>query len=272
MRKLFYLGFCAVLAMGVGCAITNYALITDTDQLLNGDDVTYGVVNTQGKAHILEGSQVATIWSNGTDELFSMVDQTAGGDRTITTYNNFTSDYPAERPWHDDFYCNPDWQGCAIWDANDPEVGDTDIFGGKWNQNCNGSRSLSLLVSSGRFYGECGKDTLNPAIDERVALMTYGYLGTLNGEEGLWFDYDKTNSSVRVNGVNMPIPDGSLFVTGNNEMAFFADNPLIQHTLRAFGSVAPPGTIITLHGSYYGIDWERDMKVFGDANQFANRF
>jgi hypothetical protein len=270
MRKLFYLGFCVVLATGVGCAITDYELITDTDQL-NGAE-TDAVVNTNGKAHIMESSQVATIWSDGTDELFSMVDQKANGDRTITTYNNFTSTYPADDPWHDDLYCNPDWNGCAIWSAPDPEVGDVDRFDGSWNQNCFGSRSLSVLAATTRYIGECGREHLNPAIDERLSAATYGYVGSFNGMSGLWFDYDKTNTSLRVNGTQLPIADGTIFVSERHQLAFFADNPLIAHTLRAFGSVAPPGTIITTTLTYNGIDLERDMKVFGDANAMANRF
>ena len=59
MKKLFYLGFCVMLSLGVGCAITNYELITDNDQVSNGQGS--GVVNTNGKAHIRESSQIGTI-------------------------------------------------------------------------------------------------------------------------------------------------------------------------------------------------------------------
>jgi hypothetical protein len=269
MRKLFYLGFCVALATGVGCAITNYELIVDNDQLYATET---GVVSTNGKAHIQEYSQVATIWDDGTDELFSQVDQKANGDRTITTYNNYNSMYPMGGTFHDDLYCNPDWNGCAIWTADDPEVGDVDIFDGVWNANCFGSRSLYLLLGTTRYYGECGREHLNASQSDKLAAMTYGYVGTFNGMPGLWFDYDKTNTTVRVNGTNLPIPDGSLFFGTHRQVAFFADNPLIQHTLRAFGTVAPPGTVISLHMSYNGIDMERDMKVFGDANAAANKF
>ena len=61
MKKALYLGFCLVLAMGVGCAITDYELIVDNDQVSNGQGT--GVVNTNGKALIMSGG-IATIWSD----------------------------------------------------------------------------------------------------------------------------------------------------------------------------------------------------------------
>ena len=36
--------------------------------------------------------QLEKLWSDGADNLFSMVDQKANGDRTLTTYNFFTTD------------------------------------------------------------------------------------------------------------------------------------------------------------------------------------
>ena len=42
MKKALYLGFCLVLAMGVDCAITDYDLIVDNDQVSNGPAVPRG--------------------------------------------------------------------------------------------------------------------------------------------------------------------------------------------------------------------------------------
>jgi hypothetical protein len=161
MRKLFYAGFCLVLAAGVGCAITDYELMFDS---YSGE-----IINTNGKAKLIPSSQVALIWSDGADNLFSMVDQKANGDRTLTTYNFYTTD--GTYFW-DTTYCSPDWTGCSIWTAPDPEVGDVDPFDGSWNQNCSGSRSLYYLTTTTRYYGECGRGGLDVA--SKLQLLSTG--------------------------------------------------------------------------------------------------
>jgi hypothetical protein len=141
MKKLSYLGFCLVLAMGIGCAITDYPVIVDY----------YGgyVVGTQGKAMIANASQVAFIYSDGADNLFSMIDQKADGNGTLTTYNFYTTDGTY---FLDHDYCTPDWNGCAIVTA--PNGGD--MFDRSVNYNCAGARTLSVFASTPR-YGECGR-------------------------------------------------------------------------------------------------------------------
>lgn len=169
MKKLFYLGFALVLAMGAGCALTNYELITDNDQVRNGSS---GAVNTNGKAHIFESSQVALIWPDGTDESLWFVDQNAAGDRVLTTYVNFSVGPlvgGTDPTFHDDFYCNPDWNGCAVITAQDPEVGDVNIYDYKYNPNCPAARSIYYLLSTYRYYGECGR-----GIQDAAALVMMG--------------------------------------------------------------------------------------------------
>ena len=84
MKKLLYLGFCAVLVAGVGCAISDYQIITDNDQAHDGGQVTDGTVNTNGKAHI-RSFQIALIFGSFTEEAINFVDQKNNGDRTLTT-------------------------------------------------------------------------------------------------------------------------------------------------------------------------------------------
>jgi hypothetical protein len=236
MKKALYLGFCLVLAMGVGCAITNYSLITDNDQVSNGQGS--GVVNTNGKAKLIPSAQIATIWSDGTDELFSMVDQKANGDRTITTYNNFSTG--GDPTFSDDLYCNPDWQGCAIVTAPDPEVGDADIFDGSANANCLGFRSLSVSLSTSRYYGECGRARLD--LSDRLSLANMGRLATVNGKEGLLYDLNRNNFSMIVDnnaGVATALPitgDYSVFFStmGRGQMLVDLTNPLGANVGRAF--------------------------------------
>jgi hypothetical protein len=261
MRKLFYLGFCAVVAMSFGCAITNYGLITDNDQVYKDNCVwpaCPATISTNGKAHLLEGSQVATTWSDGVDELMSFVDQKANGDRTITTYNNYSTF--AGPWWHDDLYFNPDWNGCAIWTAPDPEVGDTSIFDGAWNQNCLGSRSLYYLVSQSRYYGECGKTWMNPDLSDRIAAMNYTYVGEFRGATGLFLDFSYDNTSMIVNGHVMPIPDGTAWLQPNTGH-FWLDmtDPRMNNLRRAIHSAMPVGTSGTISLTWNGATFERDI-------------
>lgn len=193
MKKLFYLGFCVMLSLGVGCAITNYELITDNDQTATGQGS--GVVNTNGKAHIRESSQIATIWPDGSDESIFFVDQKANGDRSLTTYNNFSTG--GAPTFHDDFYCNPDWSGCSMVSASDPEVGDADIFDYTANWNCRGIRSLSYIISTTRYYGECGRASMS--LEDRISLMNMGRIGNNFGMTGLFYDMNNLNTTIKLN-------------------------------------------------------------------------
>ncbi len=175
------------LAASCGCAITDYSLITDNDQ-------GPGPVNTNGKATCGK-FLVATEWPDGIDRLISFVDQTASGDRTLTTYNDFTPlgtdpffDYPR--------YCTPEWTGCAIFTAPDPEVGDVDRFDGTFNPNCSGARSLSLLVATSRYYGECGRSRVRLPFEQRLALLNHGAVATRRGHSALRLDL--TPSTLRI--------------------------------------------------------------------------
>ncbi len=210
MKKLFYLSFCAVLALGVGCAITDYEVITDNDQVANGQG--NGVVNTNGKAHIRESSQVATIWSDGTDELIWFVDQKANGDQTLTTYNNFSSG--GAPTFHDDFYCTPDRNGCAITSAPNPAVGDSDIFDYTANANCSGYRSLSILLGTTRYYGECGRARIG--LQDRISMMNMGRIGTSLGMTGLFYDINNLNTTIRLS--NMAGFETTLPVTASSTL------------------------------------------------------
>lgn len=235
MKKLFYLGFALVLAMGVGCAITDYSVIVDNDQVANGQGS--GIVNTSGKAHLVEGSQIATLWPDGADEIINFVDQKANGDQVLTTYNNFSSAYPI---FHDDLYCNPDWAGCAITTAQNPVVGDADIFDYKWNPSCKGARSLSLLLSTTRYYGECGRAKISWA--DRVKAINLGTLGRAHGMEGLFYNLNHNNLTVTLDNnagyvTTLPVTaDATLFVGGQGRHKGMLDltNPLMMGMFRSY--------------------------------------
>lgn len=177
-------------ALAAGCAITNYELITDNDQVSNGNGS--GVVNTNGKALIRQSSLVATQWPDGTDVSVCFVDQRANGDRTLTTYNNFsTGDDPI---FQSDLYCSPDRQGCAIFTSDDPEVGDIDIFDYSFNTECSGARSISDLISTSRYYGECGR--LVPSLEDRLSLLYQAQHATWRGVEALSWSVSPANLTI----------------------------------------------------------------------------
>ncbi len=198
MRTLAHLCFCVAVALGLGC-ITDYPVITDNDQdhdtgsSLGGGGNAPLPVNTNGRAHIRESSQTALLYEDGTDELFSFVDQKANGDQTLLTYNNH-SGLAGQPTFHSDLYCNPDWQGCAIWTAPNPNDPGDQPFDGTPNENCLGFRSLSILVATGRYYGECGRTRL--ALEDRLALLGQGKLTRRLGRIGLIYDLDATNFSI----------------------------------------------------------------------------
>jgi hypothetical protein len=247
MRKLLYLGFCLVLSMGVGCAITDYETITDNTQFVNSffkdKDFEKGkapedgfIVDTDGKAHIIESSQVATIWSDGTDELLVFVDQAANGDRVLYTYNNFAT--VDQSTFHDDLFCNPDWSGCAVWTARD--AGDCDPAGGGcWanfqfdgvaDVNCLGIRSLSVLAATTRYVGECGNEIFDkdkdfgdgdvrPDLGRLVETLTQGEHGFYGGLEGLFFDVSYANTTILAGGNLLPIADNVVFLNLDRRLA-----------------------------------------------------
>ena len=83
---------CAIgllLATGLGCALTDYSLITDNNQTSAGGGPGE-IRDTRGKAKLLWASQWVTEQADGTDELLWFVNQTADGAQTLTTHNNFS--------------------------------------------------------------------------------------------------------------------------------------------------------------------------------------
>ena len=232
MRKFVVAGFVAAAALGFGCAVTNYELITDND--------VGGTVNTNGKAYIRQFAQFATTWPDGVDNFIWFVDQSANGDRTLTTYNFATT---IDDLFKDDTYCSPDWNGCAIVTASDPEVDDVDIFDYRANSNCSGYRSLAYLVSTTRYYGECGRIVNG---DRSVKLLQLANEMTpiqLNGQTWLRTNLSALNTSIVVNNHN-----GSAFavpMTGQIGVSFNLakrraildmTNPNNRNVMQAFGN------------------------------------
>jgi len=195
MKKLltygFYFAFAVSMLMGFGCALTNYELITDND--------SGGVVNTAGNAYVRQSSQAATTYPDGTDNLIWFVDQKANGDRKLSTVNYFTT---GTIMFKDDLYCSPDWAGCKVSTSNDPEVGDVDDYDYAANPSCSGYRSLSLLVSTTRYYGECGRARTTDRATKMIALANDMTPVQLNGATWLRGNLSALNTSMVLNNHN----------------------------------------------------------------------
>jgi len=268
MKKFFYLAFCIVLVMGVGCAISDYQIITDNDQLLHGQQYANATVNTNGKAHI-RSFQIASIFGDGADEAINFVDQKSNGDRTLTTYDNFSTFGGPGPTFHDDLYCNPDWTGCAAWTASDPPGGfdrtgaGFPAFDGRFNPNCrNGLQRIFATTRQRRGYyndGECGRGAAAD-LASRMALMNMGTLGTYAGEPGLWYYLDQNNTTYTVNNTLMPFAQTNVFMNPKARMAAISmDNPLHAVTMTAVAGVAPPGEVATFSITYNGYTFTKQM-------------
>ena len=227
------------LCVGIlGCAQTDYGIITDNDQL-RGSYPADTIVNTNGKA-LYGKSFVATLYPDGNDQLFSMIDQKGDGTATITTYNNFSTGDGAI--FKDDLYCNPDWNGCAIFTA--PDDNDENLFDGRMNANCSGARSLSFLISTERYYSECGRMALGDKVDlkDKIALLNTFELGRIGSREALIKGLSSRNTSIslRKNGENIHLPifggyEVGLFVNGTFHID--ATNSLNQRNYDALASI-----------------------------------
>jgi hypothetical protein len=180
MKK--YLALIGLVALAMGCAISEYPVITDNNG--TGDFV----VNTNGKALIMEDYYYRTIlcWTDGDcEEIFSMIDQKFDGTAKITSYANVTSLY-GPIYFFDNQYCNPDWTGCAVMTSNDSKNG---IFFDEYTTNpqCQGYRSFSTVLAYNVRMAECGRSLVaNAGMDavgtwaNAAVMVPDGYQFTVN--------------------------------------------------------------------------------------------
>ncbi len=241
MRYLLFTALSLLVIAGLGC-ITDYGIITDNDQSVAGRRNNDAPINTVGKAHIRYGFQAVTIWPDGTDELLSFVDQAADGTATLTTYNNFSTG--TEPAFHADLYCNASWSGCSIFTA--PDDNDGNLFDGRFNPNCSGARSLSILVSTGRYYGECGSQEAKLRIDEKIALLDSAVSAKAFGRDGLLWSLNSSNTSIRVRNLSTGLTVGlplygagiEFFATRLKDPAvLWLDHPMLGVTFREYANL-----------------------------------
>jgi hypothetical protein len=152
MKKLLYASLALALLMGVGCAIGDYHVITDTN--------TGEPINTSGKARLLPYAEIAL--GNGSNWQYThwMMDQAASGAGTLTNYVRVW-DYGDTDMWFGSWYCSPDWNGCSFLTA--PNSADGNPYPYTLNYNCADFSRIYYLMSYVAYnyrYGECGNASL----------------------------------------------------------------------------------------------------------------
>jgi hypothetical protein len=244
MKKSLYLAFIAALALSMGCAISNYPVITDTE----GDAAGF-VVNTNGKAQIIPSSQGITIFPDRNEELFSLVDQKFSGDQTITTYTN-VSFGGSPYKFMGFQYCNPDWTGCAMMTADNPVGGANFVY--TTNPNCQGWDGWSVTVSVGSRIAECGRTMLKDF--DMVNALTGSMVDLGAGRNGINLNR-RTVSLVGQDDMGhsftMPIMGNHMLVV--TDRGFVTTyTPALQHTARAMARVTEENGVSNWTISYLG--------------------
>jgi len=272
MKKLLF-GAILLALVAAGCAITDYPVITDT----RGD--YSGVIRTGHKAYIIPSGSVASIYPDGSDELFSLVYQNQYGDQKIYTFNNF--DPTGAVNFMDQTYCDWRYDGCEItrsWNPANSTVDST--FDYEFFPDCSGARSLSLLLSmSSRYYGECGDRAF--AANKQAVAAEFANLATTSwrGGNAYIIPIDASNTTVTLSsnsGANASLPIyGSFNAFVNDKMQIMLPmTPNMRHELQFLSNWASQnGNQTTMSVTYGSMTGSYNLGLSpGGLNYNLNRF
>jgi hypothetical protein len=177
MKKFVYLAFVGVLALAIGCATDSYPVITDTE----GDSFMTPVA-TAGDVQQVPTSQVITLWPDGNDELFAHLDQDNQGGNWVRKITNHVNTSYGGTYFLDFDFCNLVASNCSIYNSFDDNGAffDDRVF----KPNCDGYRSLSLIVAFGSRFQECGDSVVDrvglDTVSDWAGSATPGANGTYN--------------------------------------------------------------------------------------------
>jgi hypothetical protein len=260
MKKSLYLAFIGVLALSMGCVVSDYPLITDTQ----GDSANF-VVNTNGSAVMnATGSQVATLWPDANEELYAFIDQGFDGVRSITNHVNRSFGSPTK--FLDYTYCNPDFTGCSVFNSTDDGGPLFDDYVVK--PNCPGYRSASLIVGYTGRLQECGRSVVGSQIGlEGLATLYNEFVAVGNGT----YRIVANRSNLRVQGES---PLGSLHtlpIYGAHPIDFTLDKgiayqvgPAAVPTALAMARLSQDFGVQKWHVTLYGQEITLNVKVLED--------
>lgn len=268
MKKLLIATLAIAMLASVGCHVTDYPVITDTRGDFNG------VIRTGHRAYVTPTSQIATIFSNGSDELLTLVFQNSAGDQKLYTKNNF--DPTASVTFVAQTYCDWRFEECVIATSWNPASGPDDIFDFDGDANCLGYRSLSLLVSQGSRLGECG----DGLFETQALLGEFSELpvSTWRGGTAYVVQINAGNTTVNMTsgGVTTELPIfGNFTIFINDELQTVVPvTPNARHELRQLQSwTAENGELMQAEVTYGSLVGTLELRVLADhiANNL-NRF
>jgi hypothetical protein len=267
MKHLARLAFVVAIVLSLGCMITNYPVITDT----RGD--FSGVIRTGHKAYIVPSNTVATIWDDGSDELFTLVYQNSYGDQMLYQFNNF--DPSAAVIFLDNTYCDWRYEGCESARAWNPHQDNVDnIFDHEDIFECSGARSHSDLVSYSSRIGECGDAGFRAQEQELAAtfadlievsfLGKPAYAGTLTAEN--------TSITLRTQdgaSAEIPIFGSHPFLVTNKLQTVFPVGPNVRHSLQwLIDRVDQNGSVATATIRHQAIEASFQVKFLDDGLRY----
>lgn len=188
LGRVFLATWAVLLALALGCALTDYPIVTDD----RGD--YSGIIRTAHKAYVFQSAQAATVYPDGSDELFVLVYQNQYGDQSLYTFNNY--DPTGATVFLDQTYCDWKFEDCEVVRAWNPVQNDDD-FDYEFFEDCSGARSVGLLIAYGTRFGECG-DRRPIGGDLQEAFSVFSDLGktTWRGAPAYHLPFDATNTTV----------------------------------------------------------------------------
>lgn len=265
MKKLLF----AVLLLAVvaaGCAITDYPVITDDRGSFSG------IIRTGHKAYIVPTAQAATTWSDGSDELFTLVYQNQYGDQKLYAFNNF--DPTASVMFLEQTYCDWRYDGCEVTRAWNPANAVVDnVFDYEFFPDCSGARSLSLLMSDASRVGECGDGFIAHKQDLAAEFANLATT-TFRGGTAYIVPMNASNTAITLNGTTMPLFGAfNAFITEKLQVVM-PMTPNSRHELQWLsGFVAEQGKTANMNFQYGSLNADFQVAFAPNGiNYNLNRF
>lgn len=269
MRKLIFGALLLILI--AGCATTDYPVITD-------DRGSYsGIIRTGHKAYQIPSGQVATIWPDGTDELYTLIYQNNYGDQKLYTYNNY--DPTATVMFLDQTYC--DWlyfenqtnaEIAIAWNPHDPLP--DDVFDYQYFPDAAGARSLSLLVSYTSRLGECGDAGF--WAQKQNLFTEFGSLNTTTWRGGTAYvlPIHSGNTVMQLNGTQVPLYGQFTGFITDRQQLILPMTPNAQHQLSWLAAyISANGPRASLAVTYNSVSAVFDVRFAPNGvNYNRNRF
>lgn len=157
MRRLLALS--AIMAFSSACAVTDYPVITDQDQVRQANGTH--IVNTTGRAFIMQKVQVASFIGDTSFNAVWFVNQDQRGNQTLYTHMNIGLVANPDTWFHGNIYLNDNRNTCWNIRAANPNSPSDTPFDFDINVNCKGTEALAVLISKGSRTTESGGDGNN---------------------------------------------------------------------------------------------------------------